>query len=59
MEISIKDDGCGFDTTLSTSRNGLVNMQRRAAQIGASLTIKSEINAETLIVLKTTNHINI
>ena len=59
LEISIKDDGCGFDTTLPTSRNGLLNMEHRAKQIRADFSIKSELNAGTLILLKVKNHINI
>jgi signal transduction histidine kinase len=52
LEISIKDDGCGFDTTLSTARNGLANMKRRAKQIGAELNIKSGKKSGTTILLK-------
>ena len=59
LEISIMDDGCGFDTSLSTTRNGLINMERRARQIGAEFSIKSELNAGTTILLKVKNHINI
>jgi len=59
LEISIKDDGCGFDTAALTSRNGLINMERRAKQIGATFSVKSESNVGTYILLKTKNHINI
>jgi signal transduction histidine kinase len=58
LEISIQDDGCGFDITLPTSRNGLANMERRANQIGATFNINSEINIGTYILFKTKNHIN-
>jgi len=57
LEIAIKDDGCGFDTTAPTSRNGLINMERRAKQMGADFSIKSKKNAGTSIFLKTKNHI--
>jgi signal transduction histidine kinase/ligand-binding sensor domain-containing protein len=55
LEISIKDDGCGFDTTLSTARNGLANMERRAKQIGAEFIIKSEKKSGTTVLLKIRN----
>jgi len=57
LEIAIKDDGCGFDTTAPTSRNGLINMECRAKQMGAEFSIKSKKNAGTSIFLKTKNHI--
>jgi signal transduction histidine kinase/ligand-binding sensor domain-containing protein len=59
LEIMIQDDGCGFDIALPTTRNGLVNMERRAEQIGANFIIKSEKNVGTLILVKIKNHINI
>ena len=57
--ISIQDDGCGFDPDSPTSRNGLVNMERRAKDIKGVFTIKSEKDQGTLITLTTKNHINI
>jgi ligand-binding sensor domain-containing protein/two-component sensor histidine kinase len=53
LEITVHDDGCGFDTSLPTSRNGLENIKRRAEQIGAKLLIRSEIDKGTGIVLRT------
>jgi signal transduction histidine kinase len=57
LEISVQDDGCGFDTALPTSRNGLTNIKRRAAQIGGEIVLFSEIGKGAIITLKT--HINI
>jgi len=57
LEVLIKDDGCGFDPAEPTSRNGLINMMHRAKHFGAELSIKSEHNAGTSILLKAKNHI--
>ena len=57
LEIFVKDDGCGFDTTSSKTRNGLVNMESRARHFGAELIIKSKINEGTFVLLKAKNHI--
>ncbi|MCL2168126.1 MAG: histidine kinase [Lentimicrobiaceae bacterium] len=53
LEISIQDDGCGFDTTLPTSRNGLTSMERRAKHFGDGWNIISEKDKGTTITLKT------
>ena len=53
LEISIQDDGCGFDTVSPTSRNGLVNIKRRAGQIGGEWVLHSEKGIGTTITLKT------
>ena len=53
LEISIQDDGFGFDTSLLTSRNGLLNIKRRAAQIGCDLFLYSEKGKGTTITLPT------
>jgi len=41
LEISISDNGKGFDTGTVKKGNGLVNMQKRAAEIKAGFTIQS------------------
>jgi signal transduction histidine kinase len=56
LEVVIIDDGCGFDPKTPTSRNGMVNMQRRADQINAKLIIRSRKEKGTAIRLKTVNH---
>ena len=53
LEISIQDDGRGFDAAAPTSRNGLVNMKRRATQIGGALMVNAEKGKGTRIVLGT------
>jgi signal transduction histidine kinase len=52
LEIVIHDDGCGFDTETPSSRNGLVNIKRRARQIGGELLIQSENRKGTTITLR-------
>ena len=56
-EVSIIDNGRGFNPQSPSSRNGLVNMKRRAQQIESELTIRSEKDKGTSIKLKTKNHI--
>ncbi|MCL2073626.1 MAG: histidine kinase [Marinilabiliaceae bacterium] len=52
LEILIQDDGCGFDPTSPSSRNGIVNIKRRAEQIGSELIINSEKEKGTIIRLR-------
>jgi len=49
-KIILKDDGCGFDTN-SGKGNGLINMKRRARNIGAELSIQSNPGRGTRIAL--------
>jgi signal transduction histidine kinase len=41
IQLSLKDDGSGFDATAKQTGRGLANMRKRAASIGASLDILS------------------
>lgn len=50
IQISIADNGCGFDAGAVPSGEGLKNMRKRAAKIGASLDIHSRLG-ETCITL--------
>ncbi len=50
--VEISDDGIGFDTSQSTSRNGLKNMKARATALGANLQIFSEIGKGTTTKLE-------
>jgi len=59
LEITVTDNGCGFDTAVRRGRNGITNMEHRAKQIGMEFTIQSEKNKGTLLMLRTKNHINI
>ncbi len=49
--MTIEDDGNGFDTKAKQAGNGLVNMQRRADEINATLNILSHPDTGTSIVL--------
>ncbi len=42
--VSIKDNGKGFNTQTAKIGNGLINMQKRANELNANLTIISNIN---------------
>ncbi len=54
--LSIADNGKGFDTahvhSTSGGGNGLPNMRKRAAELGATLTITSEVGKGTRIELR-------
>jgi len=49
IEISISDDGAGFDENEVVKGNGLKNMQARAAQIGGKINFKSSAESGTII----------
>jgi len=51
-ELSIKDDGKGFNTAENKKGNGLSNMKARANEIGASFTCLSFIGNGTEITLR-------
>ena len=57
IEVSITDNGHGFDPSSPTSRNGVKNMKRRALQIDSELDITSDKDKGTTISLKSKNHI--
>jgi ligand-binding sensor domain-containing protein/two-component sensor histidine kinase len=42
LEISITDDGAGFDPRLIKNGNGLINMESRVKEMKGSITIQSE-----------------
>ena len=63
LEINFKDNGKGFDQTAKVEAgqqdwkrfrggNGLLNMKKRAEDLGGKYKIKSEIGAGTSVVLK-------
>lgn len=52
IEITIKDDGKGFEMDKTEPGNGIRNMQKRAAEINAFISINSETGNGTSIVLK-------
>ena len=51
ITISIEDDGNGFDTKHKKGGIGLKNMQSRIHQIGGSLSIDSQINKGTSLLI--------
>ncbi|MEW4922288.1 7TM diverse intracellular signaling domain-containing protein [Algibacter sp. 2305UL17-15] len=51
ITISIEDDGDGFDTKHKKSGIGLKNMQSRIHQIGGTLSIDSQINRGTSLLI--------
>ena len=48
-QLQIKDDGKGFTLSENKNGNGLKNMQARADEIGASISIESQIDIGTII----------
>lgn len=51
LEMTISDNGKGFDTSQNFDRNGLKNMKYRAEKIGGKLSIHSEIGKGTTVML--------
>lgn len=52
IELSITDNGKGFNTNNKTQGNGIENMQWRAKEIGYSIEIDSTTNTGTTILVK-------
>jgi ligand-binding sensor domain-containing protein/two-component sensor histidine kinase len=52
FEITITDDGKGFDTSKNGSGNGLNNFKQRANNLGGEIIIYSKENEGTIITLK-------
>lgn len=52
LELRVSDNGKGFDAGIVKRGNGLDNMQRRAAEIGASLALQTEAGRGTVISLR-------
>jgi hypothetical protein len=51
LEISVTDDGAGFDPRLIKNGNGLINMESRVKEMKGSISIRSE-NKNTHVDLK-------
>ena len=51
IEISITDNGIGFDLNNIKLGNGLENMQKRIEEIGGTIHIKSKVNEGTTITI--------
>jgi signal transduction histidine kinase len=52
LEFTITDNGKGFDLTSVKRGNGLLNMQKRADEIGAILKVYSNKNEGTSVILQ-------
>ncbi len=52
LKFAVNDNGSGFDPELARSGNGLLNMKRRADEIGATLIMQSNKNLGTFISLQ-------
>jgi two-component system, NarL family, sensor histidine kinase UhpB len=52
VQVSITDNGEGFDTTLHTNSNGMINMQRRADEMGAVFSVCSVKGKGTRVELE-------
>jgi PAS domain S-box-containing protein len=51
MQLVIKDNGVGFDTTQRTNGIGITNMRSRAAILGGTVEIVSELNKGTTVTV--------
>jgi signal transduction histidine kinase len=51
LTLDIKDDGVGFDPSVSSTGFGLLGLTERARSIGAVLTIKTRVGEGTVVAL--------
>jgi signal transduction histidine kinase len=49
LNVSLQDDGCGFDTSANPTGHGLVNMKRRLEDIGGTCLIQSAPGTGTTV----------
>ncbi|HWQ92621.1 MAG TPA: sensor histidine kinase, partial [Clostridia bacterium] len=56
LEITIEDDGCGFNPAAITPGHGLENLRRRLATIGGDFTLQSHPQTGTTIRLRLPIH---
>lgn len=52
MIFSVVDDGMWFDRGAVKNGNGLVNMYKKADELGAIIEFQSQKNEDTLVSLK-------
>jgi signal transduction histidine kinase len=50
LELSVTDDGNGFDPTCHPAGRGIVNMRTRATRIGAELSVRPESKGTVVLV---------
>lgn len=51
VQLTLRDDGCGFDPDVASTGRGLKNMRRRAAEVGAALVLSSRPGSGTELTL--------
>ncbi len=51
FELTVRDDGRGFDEDTKAGGMGVQNMQARAGEIGGSVEVRSTVGAGTLVTL--------
>jgi signal transduction histidine kinase len=51
MQLTIRDNGKGFDTNVASTGNGLRNMKERALEVGANLKFESTVGLGTTLAL--------
>ena len=51
LEISVKDDGVGFDINSAEKGSGLINMEKRAELINAKFKLESQLEKGTTLTL--------
>jgi signal transduction histidine kinase len=51
FELSVMDNGIGFDSSARSVGNGLKNLRRRTAELGGTLTLESHNQNGTRIIL--------
>jgi signal transduction histidine kinase len=56
LVLTVSDDGHGFDPSEEADGNGLVNMRKRAAALGAALDVRSGEGSGTTVTLSVPIH---
>jgi len=52
LEISVEDNGCGFDPAIPSQGNGLANQKARLKRIGGTVELASQAGSGTRIVFR-------
>ena len=52
VNISVRDNGKGFDTGKTFSGSGMSSLKKRAAELNAQFNITSKINSGTIVQLR-------
>ncbi|CAA6677618.1 Unannotated [Lentimonas sp. CC4] len=52
LEVSVRDNGCGFDVTQASTGLGLESLQNRAHEMGGELELGSRIGEGTWVILR-------